>query len=217
MRPLGALVFDLDGTLVDSRDDIVASLQAALSLLSTPSVLDREALGALVGRPLTEMFSLAAPSLDAQGVEAAAAAYRAHYADHCRDRSRLYPGVRALFEALPEGLLLGCATTKRPEPTRLVLEAFGLRDRLDAFRGTSPDMAFKPAPDVILAIAGDLGVPPADLWYVGDTPGDLLAARAAGATGIWATWGYGDPTACRAARPKHELRAPADLLPLLSP
>lgn len=212
-----ALVFDLDGTLVDSREDIVAAIHAALAEVDAPCLLSSDEVGTLVGRPLTEMISQAAPSLDAGGVEAAAACYRAYFAQHCRDRTRLFPGIRALLDALPPDLHLGCATTKRPEPTRIVLEAFGLLERLHGWRGTSPDMAFKPAPDVLLAIAEDLGVPIERMWYVGDTASDLLAARAAGATGVWATWGYGDPAACLAAQPRHVLAAPADLLPLLSP
>ncbi|MDY0002749.1 MAG: HAD family hydrolase [Polyangia bacterium] len=212
-----ALVFDLDGTLVDSRADIVSSLEAALERLSAPSVLGPEALGALVGRPLGEMISAAAPSIDADGIEAAAAAYRDHYALHCRDQSRLYPGVDELLRSLPEGILLGCATTKRPEQTRIVLEAFGLLDLFHAWRGTAPDMPYKPAPDLLHAIARDLAVPPDEMWYVGDTPGDLLAARAAGAVGIWASWGYGAPEACLAAEPAHALGSPADLLQMLQP
>lgn len=212
-----ALVFDLDGTLVDSREDIVACLLGALSDLGLRSALEPAEVGALVGRPLTEMLAAAAPSLDAAGLEAAAGRYRARFVTHGQDHSRLYPGVRELFAALPARLLLGCATTKRPEPTLQVLEAFGIKGRLHAWRGTSEEMAYKPAPDVLHAIAADLGVPPAEMWYVGDTAADLLAARAAGAAGLWASWGYGAPDACREAAPLHTLGAPGELLGLIEP
>lgn len=212
-----ALIFDLDGTLVDSRADIVASILAALAATDDPCVLSPERLGALVGRPLTEMLATASPGLSPEAVEAAADRYRAHFARHCQDRSRLFPGIRALFSALPGDLLVGVATTKRPEPTQLVLKAFGLLPLLHGWRGTSSDMAFKPAPDVLLAIAEDLDVSPEEMWYVGDTASDLVAARAAGAAGLWATWGYGVPAACRAAEPLHVLGSPADLLRLVSP
>ncbi len=207
-----AIVFDFDGTLVDSRQDITCSIRAALERLEIPCVLSDEAIGAMVGRPLTEMLLCAGPTLDGARLELATAEYRVHFAVHCQDHSRLYDGVASLMQSLRGRVRLGCATTKRPEPAGRVLASFGLQPLLDAWRGTDESMRFKPAPDVLLAIAADLGVPPSQMAYVGDTAADLIAAREAGAVPIWARWGYGEPAACEAAAPALVLEHPLDLL-----
>jgi phosphoglycolate phosphatase len=209
-----ALIFDLDGTLVDSRADITASVLHALASRGRTSGLSPAAVGALVGQPLQAMFALADPTVDAAELGALAAAYREHYSANCAVASRLYPGVRDALVALRDRGPIACATTKRPDQTRCVLAAFDLLLLLHAWRGTSPDQRYKPAPDVILAAAADLGVAPADVIYVGDTVTDLQAARAAGARSAWVTWGYGDEAACRAEQPDHVLRSAADLLRL---
>lgn len=214
-----AIVFDLDGTLVDSRADVAASLLHALGRLDQPSRLGAREVGALVGRPLFDMFRIASPGLELAQIEEAAALYRAHYATHCADRSVLFPGVLRALQALHGQTVLGLATTKRPDSARAVLDAFGLLPLLTAWRGTSPEMAYKPAPDVLLATARDLGLAPESLAYVGDTATDLKAARAAGCHAVWVAWGYGDREACLRERPDWTLSSPAELttLPLEVP
>ena len=209
-----ALVFDLDGTLVDSRQDITTAVLAALEELGRPSLLDPNAIGNLVGRPLSEMFTTAAGELSPADQTRAAALYREHYANHCADHSRIYPGILPALDHLAGHTRLACATTKRPDQARLVLQTFGLLPRLAAWRGTSPQMRHKPAPDLIQAIARDLDVAPHSLIYVGDTPTDLQAAHAAGAQAAWVRWGYGHPDACLAEVPEHVLNTPVELLGL---
>jgi len=206
-----ALIFDLDGTLVDSRADITASVLQALQSRGRASVLLPAAVGALVGQPLQAMLALADPNADPAEISALAAAYREHYTANCAVASRLYPGIREALAALRGRVPLACATTKRPAQARCVLAAFDLLPFFQVWRGTSPDQRYKPAPDVILAAAADLGVPPGDVIYVGDTATDLQAARAAGARSAWVTWGYGDEAACRAEQPDLVLRDAADL------
>ncbi|MFH2005131.1 MAG: HAD family hydrolase [bacterium] len=210
-----AIVFDLDGTLVDSRRDITAGILAGLAGVQRRPELSDASIGALVGQPLAEMFRAAAPGLTDADVERAQAVYRTHYARHCAVHSTLYPGVKELIPWLRERVRLGCATTKRPDNARDVLQAFGLLTELHAWRGTSADMRYKPAPDLLLAIAEDLDVEPGEMVYVGDTATDLRAAHAAGCQAAWARWGYGAPAHCRAEEPEHVLDAPAQLRGLL--
>ncbi len=209
---MDAIVFDLDGTLVDSREDIASTVMFALSHIGATPRLERAAIGALVGRPLTEMFQRAVPDLSEADVSQASAAYRARFATHCREQSRLYDGIDEVLTRLQGRVPLGCATTKRPDSAQDVLDAFALRPRLQAWRGTDETMAFKPAPDVLLAIARDLGIAPQNMWYVGDTATDLVAAQRAGAHAVWVRWGYGVPEDCLAAGPDRVLHTPQDLL-----
>ena len=206
-----AIIFDLDGTLIDSRTDIVTSIQVALARLGVDDTLGPEAIGALVGRPLREMIQTTASTLDKAELERAVTLYRDHFSRHFQDKSQVFPGVSRGLALLSREFPLGCATTKPPASTEQVLTAFGLRAVFTAVRGTEGNMAYKPAPDVLLAIAQDLEIDPASLLYVGDTVADIQAAHAAGAKAAWAKWGYGKNDACLSAQPEFVLEDPLDL------
>lgn len=206
-----AIVFDLDGTLVDSRRDIAVSLLAAVTGLGHESRLDATGLGAMVGRPLADMLRAAVPGLDDGGVGRGADLYRAHYLDHCLDHTTLFRGVAPAINALVGRVRLGCATTKRTDQAERILAGLDLADSMDLCLGTSPGMRYKPAPDLLFAAAEALATDPAALVYVGDTELDLRAAYAAGSQAVWARWGYGDEATCLAAEPHHILDTPGDL------
>lgn len=211
-----AIVFDLDGTLVDSRQDIAVSLLAAVTGLGHESRLDASALGAMVGHPLADMLTAAVPGLDPDGVQRGADLYRAHYLEHCLDHTALFPGVAQAVNALATTasagrVYLGCATTKRTDQAARILAGLDLLDPMDLCLGTSPGMRYKPAPDLLLAAAEALAVDPAQMVYVGDTELDLRAAHAAGSQAAWVRWGYGDATRCLAAEPHAILESPADI------
>ena len=191
MRP--AIVFDLDGTLVDSLPDIVASFRHAFSELglATPA----EALvRSEVGLPLDAMYERFAPR---EAVGALVAAYRRHYPEHFADRSRPYPGVPELLAELRErGYALAVATTKRSDMASRFVRAMGLEDAIDHVQGTD-DFPHKPAPDVVLralqAVGGE------GRWMVGDTTHDVGAGKAAGLRTFAVTWGTHDADRLRAA------------------
>lgn len=212
-----AIVFDLDGTLVDSRTDIAVSLLAAVAGLGHRSRLDAAGLGAMVGRPLADMLRAAVPGLDDEGAQRGTDLYRAHYLEHCLDHTTLFRGVAAAVNALRGRVRLGCATTKRTDQAERILAGLDLADAMDLCLGTSPGMRYKPAPDLLFAAAEALAVDPAALVYVGDTELDLQAAHAAGSQAVWARWGYGDEARCLAAEPHHILDTPGALLALVEP
>jgi phosphoglycolate phosphatase len=189
------VVFDLDGTLVDSQRDIVDSFLHGFDAVGLPRPA-REEVIALVGRPLEEMYAAFAPS---QHVDRLSSAYRAHYPLHFTDHTVPYAGVVELLEALGRrGYARVVATTKRTVMAEELVEAVGLRALLEHVQGTDGIPA-KPAPDVIeraLAAVGGDGV-----LMVGDTVGDVLAGKAAGLTTYAVTWGSGTPEALAAAGP----------------
>jgi phosphoglycolate phosphatase len=209
-----AIVFDLDGTLVDSRQDIAVSLLAAVAGLGHQSRLDAAGLGAMVGRPLADMLRAAVPELDEEGVQRGADLYRVHYLEHCLDRTTLFRGVASAVNALVGRVRLGCATTKRTDQAERILAGLDLLDPMDLCLGTSPGMRYKPAPDLLLAASEALALEPGELVYVGDTELDLRAAHAAGSQAVWARWGYGHEAPCLAAEPHHILDTPEALLAL---
>lgn len=177
-----AVVFDLDGTLVDSLPDIVASFLHAFAQLGHAPPTEAE-VRALVGRPLEEMYAQFAPA----HVPALCAAYREHYPRNFVNRSRPYPGVVEALGTLRErGYRLAVATTKRTALARSFVEALGLAPALDHVQGTD-GFPHKPAPDVIHHALAALGCEGA--WMVGDTTSDILAGRAAGLRTYGVCWG----------------------------
>lgn len=206
------ILFDLDGTLVDSLADIIASFQHALRQLGFPVPSDADVL-AHVGKPLDEMYARFAPQHD---VARLSEAYRAHYPLNFANRSRPYPGVPELLRTLrARGYSLAIATTKRPDMARRFVEAMGLTPLVDHVQGTE-GFPHKPAPDVIHRALAALGTRGA--WMVGDTVTDIQAGQAAGLRTYAVTWGTHSAELLATARPDQlhpDLDALAEHLPPL--
>lgn len=180
---MDTIVFDLDGTLVDSLPDIIASFRRTfLTLeLSPPEPAEVKA---EIGKPLDEMYARFA---DEAYIPDLVAAYRQDYPQHFTDHSRPYPGVPTLLRDLRErGYTLVVATTKQSSMARAFTDALGLTPLLDFVQGTD-DFPHKPAPEVIhraLAAVQGQGV-----WMVGDTVSDMQAGKAAGLKTYAVSWG----------------------------
>lgn len=190
-----AIVFDLDGTLVDSLPDIVASFLAAFDRVGLPRPADAAVRGT-VGMPLEEMYAAFAPDT---AVADLAAAYRSHYPQHFQDRSRPFPGVPEVLDELGRrGFARAVATTKRTDMARRFVDAMGLSPLLDHVQGTD-GIPHKPAPDVVLAALAALGAQGS--WMVGDTVTDVQAGKAAGLATYAVTWGTHDRDTLARAEP----------------
>ncbi|QRO00301.1 HAD-IA family hydrolase [Archangium violaceum] len=190
------IVFDLDGTLVDSLPDIIASFQYSLMSLGLPVPTDTE-VRVLIGHPLEEMFEHFAPGQD---VTRLCSIYREHYPRNFVNRSRPFPGVLELLRTLRErGYKLAIATTKRTDMARRFVEALGMMPMVDHVQGTD-GFPHKPAPDVIHRALGALGGAKG-LWMVGDTTADMQAGRAAGLRTYGVTWGNHDAALLATATP----------------
>ncbi len=182
-----AVVFDLDGTLIDSLTDIVESFREACVTVGLSDPGDA-AVRALVGRPLGEMLAPFDPT--GERVESAVAAYRRIYPARFTQATRPFPGVLDALEGLrTDGWRLAVATTKRSDMARKLTSALGLDAYVDHVQGTD-GFPHKPAPDVIHAALGAVGADGA--WMVGDTVADLQAGRAAGLKTYGVTWGTHD-------------------------
>lgn len=205
-----AVVFDLDGTLVDSLPDIIASFQYGLTHCGLPAVEDAE-VRLLIGKPLQEMYACYAPTR----VDELCAVYREHYGRNCTVSTRPFPGAVEVLETLrARGYKLAVATTKRTDMARHVVAALGLNGHLDYVQGTD-GFPHKPAPDVIFRALDALQAE--GLWMVGDTTHDLHAGRAAGLKTYGVTWGTHDEETLAGASPDALLPDLSGLLARLPP
>jgi phosphoglycolate phosphatase len=216
---LKLVIFDCDGTLVDSQHMIVAAMTKAYGAhgLVPPQ---REVLLSVVGLSLVEAFTTLGEGVD--GFPAAEA-----LAEHYRDAFHamrgpgspvepLYPGAaEALAElARRDDVVLGVATGKSQRGVRLVLGHHGLLDHFVTIK-TADDAPSKPDPGMVLAAMREVSADPADTVVVGDTVYDIAMARAAGAAGVGVTWGYHPAAALKEAGAVAVINRFADLLPTL--
>ena len=190
------IVFDLDGTLVDTAPDLIGSLNVLFAREGlAPIALDegRGMIGSGV-RPLIERgLATQGRALNAARLDALYADYVAHYAEHIADSSRPYPGVEAALDALAaRGSRFAVCTNKLAWLSVRLLDRLGLSQRFVTICGQDTFGVQKPDPEVlrrtILAAGGDL----ADTVMVGDSATDIRTARAAGVPVVAVDFGYTD-------------------------
>jgi len=187
------VVFDVDGTLLDSQHAIVASMAEAYQLngLEPPS---REQVLAVVGlsvREAVEAISLDRPD---HPIDAIGLAFKQSF--NARRKAApeavpLYDGALDILKSLAarDGVLLGIATGNSRRGVDRFLDTFGVRD-LFAATQCADDAPSKPHPAMLLQAAAEAGVPAEDMVMIGDTTFDMMMARSAGARAIGVAWGY---------------------------
>ncbi|TNE56897.1 MAG: HAD family hydrolase [Alphaproteobacteria bacterium] len=201
MSSLKLVVFDCDGTLVDSQFVIAESMRRAFAAHGLEP-LPREAVRRVVGLPLEQSISWLLPDMKPRDHKAIAQSFRDTFFDLHHDPSceePLFDGARACLEALEgAGYLMAVATGKSRRGLRRILENHDLGHFFQALK-TAEDGPGKPDPQILKDIMADCGVGPADTAVVGDTTFDIMMAGNAGAFGIGVEWGYHQPEELRAA------------------
>jgi pyrophosphatase PpaX len=210
LRTANCILFDLDGTLIDSIELIVRSFQHATELhLGTP--LPRAEIIPTIGRSLAGELERIAPGNGA----ALLATYRTFMFANHDTFVTVYPGIIETLAAIhARGMPTGIVTSKARISAAPSFARFLLDREMSVVVVEDDTARHKPHPDPLLHAATLLDLPPADCWYIGDSTHDMIAARAAGMTGIGAAWG---PYARADLEPLAEAIAetPADLLALL--
>lgn len=193
--PYTAVLFDLDGTIVDSAPGITSTLAATFEAMSLPVPTPAE-LVAYVGPPILDSFRDLA-GFDPATSHRALDIYRGLYLERGVYDATVYPGVEGVLAAVRDaGLPLSLATSKPERPARLVLEHFDLVRYFDELTGASADETRSAKKDVIAEALRRLEADGADLSrtiMVGDRIHDIEGAHANGIPTIYVTWGYGSP------------------------
>jgi len=182
------IIFDLDGTLVDSSGDLTAALNhAAVPLGHAPrSVAEvKRLVGEGVSRLVDKILDDSERGFKAEALER----FRAHYEAHLTDLTRPYAGVAATLPLLA-GYKMAVVSNKETDLSRRVLAEFGLLDHFDIVMGSDSAPEKKPSPVPLLLAAEQAGVIPCNALIVGDSEFDIIAGRAAGILTIGAAWGF---------------------------
>ncbi len=205
-RRAAAFVFDLDGTLVDSGEDIARSANFVrghfgLPALDVPTVIGYVGDGVemLLRRALGQVAA-GDPPVETERLQEGLGVFAEHYGRHLLDSTRLYPGVLDVlmrFRAFP--LLL--ATNKPRGFTDRILEGLGIKGAFARIVAGDETPARKPDPEHIRQVTSGIDIPPGEIVVVGDSPNDIMAARAFGAVAVGCTYGLVPAPRVRAANP----------------
>lgn len=178
MRELQAILFDLDGTLIDSSDTICASFNRTLRQFRYPPA-PKDRVRRMIGRPLREMFRTATKASDEQ-IEDMLACYRETFGPLVPSLMRLFPGVAELIPRLSIDYTLGVVTSRSGEGTRRILASFNLTPHFGPIIGIEDVTLSKPDPEPVRAALSMMAIGPARAVMVGDTVDDIAAGKEAG-------------------------------------
>jgi phosphoglycolate phosphatase len=212
-KDLGLLIiFDLDGTLIDSSKDLAISMNATREHFGlTP--IDPQLIYSYVGNGAAVLVRRAlGPDASEELVDQALRYFLQFYRAHALEHTRLYPGVREVVEELSDsGHHLAVLTNKPVRISSDIVGALGLRSRFLRVYGGDSFPAKKPDPIGILSLMGETGAPLQDTVMVGDSGVDVQTARNASVRSCGVAWGF-QPEAFETAPPDVLIRHPSELL-----
>ena len=183
-------IFDLDGTILDTLEDLYTSLNHALHSTGLPG-RSMEETRQFVGNGIRRLIERAVPGgSDAALVDSVHAAFTAHYKLHCNDRTKAYSGIMELLSTLKaHGKKVAVVSNKADFAVKeLCGEYFG--GLADICVGEREGVRKKPAPDSVLTVMDELGSQPKDCLYIGDSDVDIATAANAGINCISVLWGF---------------------------
>ena len=206
------ILYDLDGTLADTRQDIINGVRYALEILKGPDLTDAE-IKDCVGTGLHELVKQVFRTEDEKLADRGAKLYREHYKKHMLDHTHLYAGAREFLECFKDRKQ--AVITNKPNPySSQILEALGVAQYFIAILAGDNGLPFKPDPAAIHHLIEKTDATEDEVLFVGDSPVDIQAARNAGVEVVTLSHGFASEATLREAKPDHLVRDFAELLQL---
>ena len=214
-RRYTALLFDLDGTLIDSGQDLAQAIRHGFTAVGREPP-EAKTILLNVGKPLIDFPALMGFGMTEAESHVFARTYRRYYAEHCADHTTTYPGVREDLQRFrDEGFRMAVITTKSQEQADATVAAIGLTRYFDYVRGWAEGRKLKPDPEPLIATLQVLGVEPSQALMTGDSEQDILAAQAAGVDCCACLYGFRDPEFLLSLKPTFAIRSFPELLPIV--
>ena len=212
-----AILFDLDGTLLNTIDDLAFSVNTILSKHGFPTH-EVEAYKYFVGNGARLMVSRAMPESERseEMIAQCVAEVREVYNEHMLDKTCAYDGIAELLDELVRRKIRLAVLSNKPDrATLLLVEKYLGTERFAVVRGAIDGVALKPEPQASLLIAQALNVEPSQCLHVGDSGTDMLTAKNSGMTGIGVLWGFRQKDELLENGAQHVISAPGELLDML--
>ncbi|MBP3423037.1 MAG: HAD-IIIA family hydrolase [Clostridia bacterium] len=187
------IIFDLDGTLLDTLDDLWAAVNAALKKFSLP-LRTKEEVRSFVGNGIVKLMERSAGKVEKEVFDGVLAEFKRYYGEHCEDNTKPYEGIMPLLEELKKrGIKTAVVSNKADFAVKKLAEGY-FQGLLQEAVGENEEGGIrkKPAPDSLLAVMQRLGAGTRSTVYVGDSEVDIQTAQNAGVECISVTWGFKD-------------------------
>ena len=210
-----AILFDLDGTLLNTLDDLHNSVNRTMKAFSFP-LRTKEETRLAVGDGVGMLIARSIPNgMENPQFEACLAAFRADYAQNNRVLTAPYDGILPLLSALKaKGIRIGVVSNKFDSAVKALCDDY-FAGLIDVAVGERENVRRKPAPDSLFAAMEVLSVTPSDCLYVGDSETDVESAKNAGLPCISVLWGFRDATTLKQAGATTFAKTPVDILNLI--
>ncbi len=193
-----AVLYDMDGTVLDTLDDLTDAVNAALrrfGFAAQPRSHVRKALGNGARRLIMGCLP---ENVDPAAAEAVLEFYKPYYDAHCREKTAPYPGITALMQRLRDAGVKQAVVSNKPDSAVKELAELFFHGLIESAVGESETVRLKPCPDAVLAAAKLMGVSKDECVYVGDSEVDIETARNAGMDCISVAWGFRNEDMLRA-------------------
>lgn len=191
MSEIKAIIFDLDGTLIDSVDDLANSVNHTLAKLDLP-LHTREEIKGFVGDGVQKLIKRSLGDASAERFGDAFTIFMEHYGAHCTDNTLLYPGVAEILPELAQNYYLGLITNKSIKFSITILQVLGIYSYFKEVLGGNSLSTKKPDPEGIFYMADKWGLTPGQIVMVGDHATDIEVGQRAGCKTVFIKSGIGE-------------------------
>jgi phosphoglycolate phosphatase len=215
MQSLQLIIFDLDGTLIDSSHDLTDAVNHAIAPLGKPPLAYDE-LPALLGSGLTHLLEVTANIGDEETMKTTKARFDEYYEDNFANNTQLYPGVHSTLEQLSKDYKLAIYSNKLQYFTSRIAEALQIAPFFAKVQGAATEMyPLKPHPAGVTHILTELNTEASRTLMVGDSTHDIEAAQSAGVKSCAVTYGYRHAEVLKAVKPDYIIGQFDELIPII--
>lgn len=209
------VIFDLDGTLLNTISDLGSSCNYALRKMGFPEH-PLSAYNYMVGNGVRRLLERAQPDADAKMIDELLLHFKEHYDEHCTDTTVPYPGIPELLAELTErGIGVAVASNKYESAVEKIITHFFPDIPFKAMLGQVPDRPAKPDPSVVFAVLNISPTPKREVLYCGDSAVDIETAKRACVESIGVTWGFRPVSELRKAYADHLVSSANEILKYL--
>ncbi|MPM46429.1 N-acetylmuramic acid 6-phosphate phosphatase [bioreactor metagenome] len=216
MKKYDTVIFDLDGTLLDTLEDLADSVNYALARYSFPC-RDIGEIRNFVGNGVARLMELAVPGgVDNPQYKNCLADFRSHYSGNMRNKTKAYEGITELLRQLSEeGCKMAIVSNKYDKAVKELCQAY-FKEHIKVAIGESENISKKPAPDTVLKALEELGSSSGKAVLVGDSEVDVETAKNAGVLCIGVTWGFRDREVLEREGADYIIDKPEEVLEIIS-